>query len=280
MTNFERYKADRIASIAWTIDQQVIEIADYLEASQIKRVTLGLSGGADSTLALAMLIEANKRLRDPVLIDGMFFTHTVHRNAVDWGTMNNSIRPMRDNFMLTQLEVDLDGIVAAVSAAIGDHSKEVAAQVAYQQMYSCMFANAQAWGGITVGTTNLDELGFVGWFGKTSDMMVDIQFLHNMHKFEVFAALKYLGIPITEHMAQPKGDLLTGETDEQAFGCSYDVVSYVTACMLDLLPNYHEDDLRAAFPSVFDLHEKNGHKYQGQKFNPIFLGEPLRIYQR
>lgn len=279
MTEFQLYKKAHLYSIGWTVDQQVLEIRDYLLQHNIKRVTIGLSGGADSTLALAMLIEANKHLQNPVTITGLFFTHTIHQNAVNWADMRDSIDPLVRAPNLLVYEVNLDEVVDAVSRTVFAATDEVKAQIAYQQMYSCMFAHVQQYGGITVGTTNLDEVGFVGWFGKTSDMMVDIQFLHNFHKFAVFAALKHLNIPITKHMAEPKGDLITGQTDEDAFGCSYDTVSYVTACMLGRLKS-NEEDLRSEFPSVFELHEKNAHKYQGQQFNPIFLGTPLSIYKR
>ena len=99
-------------------------------------------------------------------------------------------------------------------------SERVAAQFSYALRYTVLFAVAQNYNGVTIGTTNKDEFEYSGWFGKNSDMVVDIQPIIRCNKRTVKMMATYLGVPSSIVDREPVGDLIDGSSDEENFGCS------------------------------------------------------------
>lgn len=118
-----------------------------------------------------------------------------------------------------------------------------------------------------------DELGAVGWFGKNSDMVVDIQVITDWHKCQVVEAAKLVGVPESIISRKPVGDLLDMSTDEENFGCTYDELAwFVNNYLLYSDPRTPMNDfMMTKFNKLRALHERNAHKYQGQTYNPFFI---------
>lgn len=241
----------------------------YLDKWNIKDVVVGISGGVDSSLVLAMLAK----------IPGI----TIHAITLSFdqyhGVFNpNYVTELRRAFQQKNiiwrnhdLEKSFDAFMHDIEI---DEKASVDANVSYSMRYLALFAYAQDKGGVTFGTTNFDEMGYAGWFGKTSDMMVDIQPIADLHKFEVVSWARILGVPEVICNRTPTGDLIDGTSDEENFSCSYDELSWFTDLMTKQLkpgskiPN---EFLSKRFEKLIALHGRNAHKYQGQKFNPVFL---------
>ena len=66
--------------------------------------------------------------------------------------------------------------------------------------------------------------GYIGFFGKASDGMVDIQLISDLHKSEVHALARHLDVPASVIAAVPTGDVFDGRTDEEMIGASYDFI--------------------------------------------------------
>lgn len=79
---------------------------------------------------------------------------------------------------------------------------------------------------IICGTTNRDEGLYLGYFGKASDGLVDVQMISDLHKSEVYAVARYLNIHTSALEVAPKGDMYDGREDEEVFGAPYDFVEY------------------------------------------------------
>ena len=62
-------------------------------------------------------------------------------------------------------------------------------------------------------------------------MMVDVQPISKLHKHEVVALARGLGVPREILVRTPSGDLVDGSTDEENFGCSYHDLSVFTYLM-------------------------------------------------
>ena len=126
---------------------------------------------------------------------------------------------------------------------IDSNNKHLLAQASYAFRYHKMFISAQEIGNcIVCGTTNLDEFSFSGWFGKHSDMVVDIQPIIDMHKSEVYLASKELNIPDSIVKREPQGDLIDGSSDVENFGCSYDELSFISYIMCHQYKDTKFDD--------------------------------------
>ncbi len=121
---------------------------------------------------------------------------------------------------------------------------------------------------VVVGTTNRDEGAYLGFFGKASDAMVDLQPLSDLHKSEVVALARLLGVPAKIIDAAPAGDVWDGRDDEAMIGATYDEIEVVlrlrelgrdpvavAAALVD------GERLRLAATAVDGLHRRNAHKY-------------------
>lgn len=260
--NMERLMAEADADTK--TKARINDIASYLAKWGIKNVVLGLSGGIDSAFVFLLLKEARKQY--PFEIHTMFFKHALHEHEADEQLVNQLIKPYAFNHEV----MDISGIVSATNVLDGCDSAVVDTQYAYALMYTLLFRKAQQVGGVTFGTTNKDELG-IGWFGKNSDMVVDVQPIHDFHKFELFQTYLTLDMPSAVLSAAPDGNLLTGKTDEEIFGCSYNEVSSI----VDLIERGELKNRRDlnGYPKLADVITKNWHKLVKPRteFNPVFL---------
>ncbi len=113
---------------------------------------------------------------------------------------------------------------------------------------------------VVVGTTNRDEGAYLGFFGKASDAMVDLQPISDLHKSEVRALALRLGVPAEVVDATPSGDVFDGRSDEAMIGAPYDVVEAVLRLReLGRDPTLAGHEATAA---VDRLHAVNAHKYR------------------
>ena len=139
---------------------------------------------------------------------------------------------------------------------------------------------------LLIGTTNRDEGGFIGYFGKAADAMVDLQLISDIHKSEIVAASRLLGVPQSVLDAAPTGDIYDGRNDEQLIGASYDFIE-LHSLLLSSGDQTEQRRLTASLSTEareqFDhftarlntLNRQNAHKYLG--------GSPavhLDVYER
>ncbi len=122
-----------------------------------------------------------------------------------------------------------------------------------------------------IGTTNRDEGAYLGYVGKASDAMVDIQLISDLHKSEVFALARFLNVPSIILNAVPSGDMYDARSDEEVFGASYDAVEFYLN-YLNLSPALQQSITQSwslESHSIFNqnvkalehLHSYNAHKY-------------------
>jgi len=265
----QRYKSSRLPIIP---DFPLKYLQDYLEKWDIEAVVVGVSGGVDSAVVATLLTEVKRPVEVHCLnitypiFDKVYepkFAYLANLDLAKRGARVHSIR-ISDNLKPTP-----------------ETSDEALADIAYQHRYQQLFAYNRSLNkrSLVVGTANFDELAFAGWFGKSSDMMVDIQPIWWLHKFEVLELAKQLGVPNEIINRTPTGDLLSGNSDEECFGVSYDELSLLSiACShvrLLLLDNTSQSAWHQKhFEKVYALRKRNAFKYQKPfwNHNPIFLG--------
>lgn len=247
---------------------RILALREYFAEWEIKKVVVGVSGGVDSALVLFMLAHIPEIEVHAVTIDfadycDVFDNSFVEELRKSASRFKNIVWHHRD---LTESHDRFIENLELVSSSL-----EVQANSSYAMRYLAFFAIAQSIGGVTIGTTNLDEMEYVGWFGKNSDMVVDVQPISDLYKFEVVTWARLLGVPERIANRVPTGDLIDGTSDEENFGCTYDELSYYTNLRKNnpglVLPPF----IKAKFAEVERLRRKNAHKYQGQTFNPVFI---------
>ncbi|MGC8902882.1 MAG: NAD(+) synthase [Fervidobacterium sp.] len=101
-----------------------------------------------------------------------------------------------------------------------------------------LYMEAERLGYCVVGTTNKTEL-LLGLYVKWGDDAVDIEPIKHLYKTQVFELAKYLGVPEQIINKKPTPDLIPGITDEDAFGIQY---SKIDEILMAIENGTEEDD--------------------------------------
>lgn len=240
-------------------------LGDYLSNNSISGCIVGVSGGIDSAVVVKLLELAQSQ---GVL---KYLYPITMPNLTSPGVSGQSESLQRANLACSNLchTIKLDESVEIVNKNTidgilkpgTDISNWAAGQLTPQirmvtLAHTATILRDKGIKSIIVGTTNRDEGAYLGYVGKYSDGMVDIQLISDLHKSEVRQLAKYLGVHETIQNASPNGDMFDGATDEQVFGASYDAI---------------ELHLNRKIPGEIGEHIENVHNYNLHKYR---VGSP------
>lgn len=272
-------------------------INDYFCKSNLKACVVGVSGGIDSALVLALIKKASQEKNSPI----KKIVATLMPIFASNGTTNQHVALERGQEVARKFQVpcaliDLTSSHQKLKHTVDEAVREEGNAWAAGQLVSYLrtpvlfyITSLLAQGGlpaVVCGTTNRDEGSYIGYFGKAADGMVDLQIISDLHKSEVFALSKYLGVPESIITAEPTGDIYDGRNDEQLIGAPYDFIELYTLFLTLLNPEDQQkwkNGLNAQAQEQFDkwgtrldtLNKECAHKYLG--------GSPsvhLDVYER
>lgn len=265
---WRNFKADEY------IEQKTALLNRYMSQCHLDTAVVAVSGGIDSALVLALVNHASKQDNSPIkkiapvampLYDGVLTNQ------------EDATARAQELCLALGLELTTVPINTLVSAYI-----DTADSVGYSttpwatgQMgayartsflyYLNSLLNEQGFKPILVGTTNMDEGCYLGYVGKASDGLVDVQLITDIHKSEVYACSQLLGIPESIMTVIPNGDMYDGRVDTEVFGAPYNIVElYLAERQKSITVNVSGDakveynEYKAALDK---LHAYNRHKY-------------------
>ena len=96
------------------------------------------------------------------------------------------------------------------------------------------FAQERNFARILYASQNLFCCGYLAYFCKAGDGVVDVQLIADLHKSEVFKCAEYLGVPMRIVNAKPSADLWEDQEDEKELGFTYDFIEFYTGSYLKL----------------------------------------------
>ncbi|MCI0566084.1 NAD(+) synthase [bacterium] len=261
---------------------------EYMRRFNLRSCIIAVSGGLDSAATLALVHYASKEKGSPIekiipislpIFKPEFTTN--QDKATDRG------QELVDVFGLTRIVIDLTGPFTELKSAVdggigveGDNwaSGQLVSYIRTPAIYYTTSLMSQAsMPAIVCGTTNRDEGAYLGYVGKASDGMVDVQIVSDLHKSEVRSVAEYLGVPQSILEVKPTGDMFDGRTDEEVFGAPYDFVElflllkslesdFDRQAYLQRLDEQSKEQYDILGGRLEDLHRYNGHKY--------FVGSP------
>lgn len=284
----QRLREERRFDAARVLAAKSALVEEYFARDGLTAAVVGVSGGVDSAVVVAILAHAMRQpgssIRKVVAALAPMF---VTAGATNQDAALAKGREVALRFGVDTVVVDLTGAIAAtkdaVDAGLRAHDANAVAGDAWAdgQLVSVMrtpafyylAARLQQDGmpSLVVGTTNRDEGSYIGFFGKASDGMVDLQILSDLHKSEVYALAALLDVPASVRTAVPAGDVFDGRSDVEMIGAPYDFVELYTglrATGVDVdafAAALTDSDARTAFAAwaraIEELHAKNAHKY-------------------
>jgi NAD+ synthase len=229
-------------------------IRDYYEKNHLGGAVLGISGGKDSGVVVALFVIALGKEN----VVGI--TMPCHSVADD----KNLAQVVADKYGFELINVDLTDTFDTFKGEInklGEFTKDELKNSDINlkprlRMSTCYYIAAlysviKGKPYIVAGTSNKCEL-YVGYFTKGGDSVHDISPIADLTVDEVIAIGEYLGVP-DEVLHRPPSDGLSGQTDEDKLGVKYkEIADY----MID--PNLVEEGQRA---KIKKLHDNNQHKF-------------------
>lgn len=283
----EEYRRQRRFNPQDLVSYKATLLNDYMRKHGLKACVIGVSGGIDSAVALQLLDSAANYPSTDSPIEKIVAlslpalgTDAVTRQADAWVLANKAVEGLSDKveFGLVDLKGMLDLAVDKTFKATRLNSSKWS----QGQLVPCLrtpilyyTASLLADAGLpalVIGTINRDEGAYMGYVGKASDGMVDLQLISDLHKSEVRQLASHFGVHEDIRNAAPSPDMFDGRTDEEVFGAPYDFVElYLNELVAGHAPNgpgRHRGWCGAAViqymmlqENVEKIHAYNAHKY-------------------
>lgn len=198
-------------------------ICNQFEAKGFKNAVLGVSGGVDSALGVALLVTA----LGPEHVTGL----AMPAAQSDPQSLRDA-RAVASEFGIKLIEQPIGGMISAMFARQKDVDKvrigNAAARFRMIQLFDYSMKNRA----LVIGTSNKTELllGYGTWYG---DLACSINPLGDLYKTQVWALADWLGVPDEVVNKPPTADLWKGQTDEGELGFTYEEVDRMLYLMID-----------------------------------------------
>ncbi|TGK42264.1 NAD(+) synthase [Leptospira andrefontaineae] len=260
------------------LQRKIQRINEFFKIENLDSCVIGLSGGVDSSVVLGLLSLASQESNSPIKkILGMALPifsvgATGQKEALrkfellksTFSSQNNKIEFFQKD--LTQVQESY------LRLEEGKYSPWSAGQllsiirVPYLYFHAALLQE-QNYRSIVVGTTNRDEGAYLGFYGKASDGMVDLQPIADLHKNEVYTIANSIKIPEEIIQAEPTGDIFDGRTDQEMIGANYEDIRFFILLKdfnLDFQKVIHLLSAKTiqSFENIESIHQKNLHKYK------------------
>lgn len=256
----------------------------YMVKFGLKSCVVAVSGGIDSAAVLGIVSYASKILGSPIekiLPVCLPVSHSSGATGQDSATSRGKeviesygllpyVLELKEPHSIIEKIVSSNTCIESKDWALG----QLVAHTRTPTLYYCATVLTQEkLPAIICGTTNRDEGLYLGYFGKASDGLVDVQIISDLHKSEVYKVAKELNTPDSIMKVTPQGDMYDGRIDEEVFGAPYGFVEYYLYYLsLNLEEKSHiylslSQEAQEQFTffknNLENLHQYNRHKYFG-----------------
>ena len=240
---------------AETETKKIIEfIRKYYKENNLGGAILGISGGKDSGVVAALLVEA---LGKENVIGVTLPCHSAHEDAIDaklvsdhygFDLINFDITSTFDSF---KTELDNLGTFTQEETKNSDINLKPRLRMATLYYLAALYSAINKKTYLVAGTSNKCEL-FVGYFTKGGDNVHDISVIADFTVEEVIKIGEYLQVPERVLYKTPN-DGLSNQTDEDKLGVKYSEIA-------DFIKDEKLVDKETA-KRIKKLHDNNQHKF-------------------
>ncbi|MDO8507893.1 MAG: NAD+ synthase [bacterium] len=193
-------------------------LKDYMAKNNIEKVVIGLSGGIDSAVALAL---AERAIGADRIIAVMM------PNGEAGGKSRDHAVTVAKKFEVKDLrEVDISPAVNAFKEILKTDNGKCIGNIAARSRMITLYDTAAREKAIVLGTENKTEHYFA-YFTKAGDEVSDIELIRDLYKTQVRQLARFLGVPKEIIEKPPTADLWEGQTDEDELGITYETADRI-----------------------------------------------------
>ncbi len=219
------------------ITKKATLLNEYMRKFNLKACVVAVSGGIDSAVVLAIVNFASKLKNSPIQkILPLLLPISKSIGVTNQDSATNRGKELCESLGLNPYIIDLSQINALIRNTLESSIGIIGQPWAIGQLgpysrtpilyYSTSLLCQEGYNAVICGTTNRDEGTYLGYIGKASDGMVDLQIISDLHKSEVYKVAKELNVPKSIIEVTPSGDMYDNRSDEMVFGAPYDFVEY------------------------------------------------------
>ena len=212
-----------------TVEKQIVSsINNYVKNAKAEGVVIGLSGGLDSSVTIALCVKALSKENVIALImpDNEV---TPRQDIEDAISLSNSLGVQYTN-------IDINPIYTAYAQSNPIHNEKkknacgnLRARIRMTLLY--YYANTQNL--LVVGTGDKSEI-LIGYFTKWGDGAADFRPIKELYKTQVRSLAKHLGIPEQIVIKPSSPRLWKGQLAEREIGIKYQLLDSILFGLVDL----------------------------------------------
>jgi len=206
----------------------VTEILTGFVRAEVRKVgfergVVGLSGGIDSAVTLALVCRAlSAENAIPVIMPYRASSPASERDA----------RLVAAQLQATPVVIDISAQIDAYFGGLPDADRNRRGNKMARERMSILYDISLARSALVVGTSNKTEL-LLGYGTIHGDMAHALNPLGDLYKTQVFALARHLDLPAVVIEKPPSADLWEGQSDEDELGFEYAQVDLLLHHMVD-----------------------------------------------
>lgn len=191
------------------------------------KAIVGLSGGVDSAVVLALTVKAIGA-KNVIAIKMPHNKITPPKNMGDVDLLAKSFGILESNMRNIDITEEVDDIAKKHQGITIKRLGNVMARTRMIHLYN-LFSEFE---GLVIGTGNKSEI-LLGYFTRYGDEAGDMRPIGNLYKTHIYQLARYLEIPEIIINKPPSADLWPGQTDENEIGYSYDFMDVLLYLLYD-----------------------------------------------